>query len=52
MEQMLTVRQCADMLGVSRMTVYRLIHDGALRSVKIRESFRVPESAVREYVDR
>lgn len=48
----LTVAEVADRLRVSKMTVYRLLHDGDLRCVRIRGSYRVPESALRDYLTR
>jgi excisionase family DNA binding protein len=49
-EPKLTVRQCADYLGISPMSAYRLVHSGDLRSIKVGRSFRVPLSAFREYL--
>ncbi|MDN4614024.1 helix-turn-helix domain-containing protein [Leifsonia sp. F6_8S_P_1B] len=42
----LTVAEVADMMRVSRMTVYRLVHAGQLPAIRFGRSFRVPESAV------
>ncbi len=44
----LTVAEVADMMRVSRMTVYRLVHSGDLPAIRFGRSFRVPESAVEE----
>jgi excisionase family DNA binding protein len=49
-EPKLTVSQCAEFLAVSRMTAYRLVHSGELRSIKVGNQFRVPLSAFREYL--
>ena len=46
----LTVAEVAAVMRVSRMTVYRLVHAGDLASVQIGRSFRVPESAVHDYL--
>ncbi|MDP5227543.1 MULTISPECIES: helix-turn-helix domain-containing protein [Arthrobacter] len=46
----LTVAEVAEQMRVSKMTVYRLIHSGELPAVRFGKSFRVPESAVEEYV--
>jgi excisionase family DNA binding protein len=46
----LTVSEVADQMRVSGMTVYRLIHAGALRAVRVGRSFRVPEDAVEEFL--
>ncbi|CAN5126071.1 helix-turn-helix domain-containing protein [soil metagenome] len=42
----LTVAEVADMMRVSNMTVYRLVHAGELPAVRFGRSFRIPESAV------
>ncbi|MFP7762228.1 helix-turn-helix domain-containing protein [Marisediminicola sp. LYQ134] len=42
----LTVAEVADMMRVSKMTVYRLVHSGELPAIRFGRSFRVPESAV------
>ncbi|MBX3092212.1 MAG: helix-turn-helix domain-containing protein [Cryobacterium sp.] len=42
----LTVAEVADMMRVSKMTVYRLVHSGDLPAIRFGRSFRVPESAV------
>ncbi|WP_407943848.1 helix-turn-helix domain-containing protein [Marisediminicola senii] len=47
----LTVAEVADMMRVSRMTVYRMIHSGELPAIRFGRSFRVPESAVQTAVD-
>jgi excisionase family DNA binding protein len=46
----LTVAEVASMMRVSKMTVYRLVHSGELPAVQIGRSFRVPESAVNDYL--
>jgi excisionase family DNA binding protein len=44
----MTVTEVAEMMRVSRMTVYRMIHAGELPAVRFGRSYRVPESAVEE----
>ena len=46
----LTVAEVAAVMRVSKMTVYRLVHAGELASVRVGRSFRVPESAVHDYL--
>ncbi|WP_432482416.1 helix-turn-helix domain-containing protein [Kineococcus esterisolvens] len=46
----LTVAEVASMMRVSKMTVYRLVHNGDLPAVRVGRSFRVPEDAVHEYL--
>ncbi len=42
----LTVAEVAEMMRVSNMTVYRMVHSGDLPAVRFGRSFRIPESAV------
>ena len=42
----LTVSEVADMMRVSNMTVYRLVHSGELPAIRFGRSFRIPETAV------
>ena len=46
----LTVAEVAAAMRVSKMTVYRLVHSGELPAVRVGRSFRVPETAVDEYL--
>jgi excisionase family DNA binding protein len=46
----LTVAEVANLMRVSKMTVYRLVHSGELTAVRVGRSFRVPEQAVQEYL--
>jgi excisionase family DNA binding protein len=46
----LTVAEVAEVMRVSKMTVYRLVHAGDLPAVRFGRSYRVPESAVEQYV--
>ena len=48
----LTVAEVAEMMRVSNMTVYRLVHAGELPAVRFGRSFRIPESAVLAAVER
>jgi excisionase family DNA binding protein len=42
----LTVAEVADMMRVSRMTVYRLVHSGELPAIRFGRSFRSPPSSI------
>jgi excisionase family DNA binding protein len=42
----LTVNEVADMMRVSSMTVYRMVHSGELPAIRFGRSFRIPESVV------
>lgn len=46
----LTVAEVADVMRVSKMTVYRLVHSGELPAIRVGRSFRVPAQAVQDYV--
>ena len=46
----LTVAEVAAMMRVSKMTVYRLVHNGDLPAVRVGRSFRVLETDVDEYL--
>lgn len=46
----LTVAEVAELMRVSKMTVYRLVHSGELPAVRVGRSFRVHEQAVEEYL--
>ena len=46
----LTVAEVAAMMRVSKMTVYRLVHNGELPAVRVGRSFRVQENDVDEYL--
>ena len=47
----MTVAEVAALMRVSRMTVYRMVHEGQIASVKVGRSFRVPETAVNSYLE-
>jgi excisionase family DNA binding protein len=46
----LTVAEVAQVMRVSKMTVYRLVHAGDMPAVRFGRSYRVPESAVEQYL--
>lgn len=46
----LTVAEVAEVMRVSKMTVYRMVHSGDLPAVRVGRSFRVPEQAVQDYL--
>jgi excisionase family DNA binding protein len=46
----LTVAEVADVMRVSKMTVYRLLHSGEMPAVRVGRSFRVPQDALEEYL--
>lgn len=46
----LTVAEVAEIMRVSRMTVYRLVHSGEMPAVRVGRSFRVPQDALDRYL--
>jgi excisionase family DNA binding protein len=46
----LNVQQVSAILGVSAKTVYRLVNQGSLDSLKIGRAFRIPKVNVMRYV--
>jgi excisionase family DNA binding protein len=46
----MTVAEVAEVLRVSKMTVYRLVHSGEMPAVRFGRSFRVPDDAVNQYL--
>lgn len=42
----LTVEEVAELMRVSKMTVYRLLHSGELPGIRVGRSFRVPREAL------
>ncbi|MGG7464907.1 MULTISPECIES: helix-turn-helix domain-containing protein [unclassified Plantibacter] len=48
----LTVAEVADVMRVSKMTVYRMVHSGELPAIRFGKSFRVPETAVQAVMQR
>jgi len=51
MKQLFTVAEVAAMMRVSKMTVYRMVQAGTIDSIRFGRSYRVPETAVRNYLD-
>ena len=47
----LTVEEVAGVMRVSKMTVYRLVHNGELPAVRVGRSFRVHAKAVHDMLE-
>lgn len=47
---LLTVAEIAASMRVSKMTVYRLMQSGAMKSIRFGRSYRVSEAAVQQYL--
>ena len=53
LEQPLSLKQVADLLGMSVRAVYRLIDEGELpRPLKVGRSSRIPASEYRAYIEK
>lgn len=50
-EHLLTVSEVADVLRVSGMTVYRLIHRGELVALRIGSNYRIRERDLETYLE-
>ncbi len=46
----LTVAEVAEVMRVSKMTVYRFIHAGELPAVQVGRSYRVPQDALTTFL--
>jgi excisionase family DNA binding protein len=51
-DRFLTVREVADAMRVSTMTVYRLIRSGELQAMRVGRSYRLREDELDAYLDR
>lgn len=51
-QRLLTVREVADLMRVSNMTVYRLIRGGEFPATRVGRSYRVWEQDVDSYLQR
>ena len=49
---LLTVRETAEMLSISRAKLYELLGGGVIESVKLEGSRRIPREALDEYIER
>jgi len=50
-ERLLTVREVAEVMRVSTMTVYRLIRGGALPAIRVGKHFRIRERDLDGFFD-
>lgn len=48
LEKMYTVKEVSEMLGVAKLTVYNWVNTEKVRSLKIGNTIRIPESAITE----
>lgn len=47
---MKTVKEVAEILGVCKMSIYRLIHAGQLDALKVGNLFRIEDSVFEDYL--
>jgi len=47
----LQVKELAAVLSISQKTAYALVRSGAIRSIRVGRSYRIPREAVKEYID-
>lgn len=52
MDKLYTVREVAEYIKVSTMTIYTLIKEKKLKSVKLGGNVRVKESDLKEFIER
>ena len=50
--RLLRVKEVADALSVSNMTIYRLIRDGELQAVRVGHGWRISEGDLAAYLER
>ena len=50
MPRFVTVSEMAEVMRVSKMTVYRMIHAGNIPAVRVGKSYRVPTQALEKIV--
>ena len=46
----LDVKQVSQILGVSSKTIYRLLKDGSIESLKVGREFRIPKIIIMRYI--
>jgi len=49
--RLLTVAEVANVIRVSRMTVYRLIRRGQLKAIRVGRNYRVREDDLNQYLE-
>ena len=49
-EKLLSPKETEESLSISRWTVYKMLEDGRIRSVKISRLVRIPESEVEQLI--
>jgi excisionase family DNA binding protein len=52
MQKLITTDGAAEILSVTRRTVYRLIKSGQLQAVKVNSAVRIPENSLEDFLKR
>lgn len=47
-----TVEECADILKVTKRTIYKYVKDGSLRASKVGRDWRITDTALRAFLER
>jgi excisionase family DNA binding protein len=47
---LLTINEVANLLGISKFTVYRMLKDGEIQATKLRGSIRIFGDALEKYI--
>ena len=47
----ISVKDVAARLGVSKMTIYRMVHSGEIPSIRVGRSFRIPKTAFQAWLE-
>ena len=48
----MTVQEVAQIMGIDRAAVYKLINENALSALKIGNAFKIPRSSLLDYVEK
>jgi excisionase family DNA binding protein len=49
-DRLLTVREVADAMRISKMTVYRLVKGGQLAAIRVGRNYRIRQAALTQYL--
>lgn len=49
---LLKVKDVASLLGISANTAYALVRSGKIRSIRIGRTYRIPQNAIAEFIEK
>lgn len=49
---LLKVKDVASLLGISTNTAYALVRSGKIRSIRIGRTYRIPQNAIAEFIEK